>query len=131
MGGYHYYKGVNLDTPCSAVSPGDLLRLVRAAKIQPPTLEEIRDKSKSGGSGEVVVKTLALLQMFWFLSQCIAKATQRSQETEQGRVTKLELLTAAYIMMTLWMRWACWNKPLNVTQPIRISQSLEPIPEPI
>jgi hypothetical protein len=29
------------------------------------------------------------------------------------------------------MRWACWNKPLNVTQPIRISQSLEPIPEPI
>jgi hypothetical protein len=129
MGGFHYYKGANLDTPCGPVSPADLLSLERAAKIQLPTLEEIRDKSKSEGSGEVVTKTLALSQTFWFLTQCIAKAI-RSQETGQGDVTKLELLTTAYIMMTIWMRWAWWNKPLNMTQSIRVSQSLKPIPQP-
>jgi hypothetical protein len=131
MGGFHYYKGANLDEPCHAVQPGDLLDLVGAAKITLPLLEEIQDKSKSGGSGGLAIRALALLQVFWFVTQSITKATtmtQSSQESEQTRVTKLELLTTAYIMMAVCIRMVWWNKPLNVKQSIRVPLSLEPKP---
>jgi hypothetical protein len=134
MGGFHYYKGSDLANPCHPVDPYDLLDLVNTAKIELPTVEEIQDQSKSGGNlgrGEPLIKALALLQVFWFSTQCIAKATgtsmvHSSQELREERVTKLEILTAAYIMMAFCMHVAWWNKPLNVTQPIRVSLSLEP-----
>jgi hypothetical protein len=128
MGGFHYYKGANLDTPCHPVDPADLLNLVRTTNIELPPLEEICDKSKSGGSGELLIKVLALLQVLWFVAQCIARATtttQWSQESQQSHVTKLELLTAAYIMMAFCMWLAWWNKPLNMRQPIRLPLYLE------
>jgi hypothetical protein len=134
MGGFHYYKGVNLDKPCYPVNPGDVAYLVRTSQIKLPPLNEIRDKSKSAGSGELLIKALALLQVFWFVIQCIAKVTsttQLSQELQQPHVTKLELLTAAYIMMALCMCLAWWNKPLNVRQPIRVPLYLEPTSESI
>jgi hypothetical protein len=133
MGGFHYYKGINLDKPCYPINAGNLINLVRAKKIKLPPLEEICDKSKSAGSGELFIKALALLQVFWFVSQSIAKVTnttQSPQESGQKHITKLELLTAAYTMMAFCMCLAWWNKPLNVRQPIRLPLYLEPTPGP-
>jgi hypothetical protein len=87
---------------------------VQRDEIEVPSTEEIYDKSKTG----VLITAFTLIQGLWFVTQCIARGIQSLH------VTKLEILTAAYVMMTVGMHLTWWDKPRLVDQPIRVPQPL-------
>ena len=81
-----------------------------------PTKAEIMDKGKS----DWLAKSLVLLQTLWFVTQCIARAT------EHLPVTHLEIVTLVYAAMNFVIYAFWWSKPLNVNRPIRVFQKSEP-----
>ena len=66
-----------------------------------PTKEEIRDRGKSSW----LPKSLFLLQMSWFVMQCVA--------INHLPVTHLETMMPAYAAMNFMVHIFWWNKPLN------------------
>lgn len=107
MGGFYLYDGVK---PSHPLHYKDVVYLVRRGLLVPPTVEEIRDKSK----GDSFSKVLALLQAAWFMAQCITRLIQHLP------ITELEIATLAYIAVNVGMYWFWWDKPLNVAVPIRV-----------
>ena len=81
-----------------------------------PTEAEIEDKGKS----DWLAKSLVLVQMSWFVMQCIARAI------EHLPITHLEIVTIAYVAMNFVMYILWWNKPLDVNQPIRVFRKSDP-----
>ena len=80
-----------------------------------PTEAEIKDRGKS----DWLAKSLVLLQMLWFVMQCIAWAHKHLP------VTHLEIVTLAYVVINFVIHIFWWNKPLNVSQPVRVFQKSE------
>ncbi|KAF9566516.1 hypothetical protein CPC08DRAFT_99773 [Agrocybe pediades] len=76
------------------------------------TEDRINDQSKADG----FAKALALLQMFWFIIQCIARFFDKHLV-----LTEFELVTAALALLSLVMYFLWWNKPFNVGVPITIT----------
>ena len=74
------------------------------------TKKEIKDKGKSNW----LTKSLVLLQMLWFVMQCIAQAIKHIS------VTHLEIVTLAYAAMNFMIYIFWWNKPLNVNWPVQV-----------
>ena len=81
-----------------------------------PTKEEIEDKGKS----DWLAKSLVMLQTSWFVMQCIARAIDHLP------VTHLEIVTLAYAAMNFVIYIFWWNKPLNVSRPVRVFRKSEP-----
>ena len=102
------YRRYNL----GLVSPELFRRLVADAQIDFPmiTAREIEDKSK----GDILSKTLAILQTTWFMVQCIARGVQGLALTE------LELVTLALAGLNAATYFFWWHKPLGVQEPIKI-----------
>ena len=69
-----------------------------------PTEAEIKDKGKR----DWLAKSLVLLQMSWFVMQCIARAV------EHLPITHLKIMTLAYAAMNFMIYFFWWNKPLNI-----------------
>ncbi|KAJ7608016.1 hypothetical protein DFH06DRAFT_690339 [Mycena polygramma] len=80
------------------------------ADIRAIDCERIMDKSK----GDALSKGLALMQSFWFITQCVARLLQRLPLTE------LEVATLAFAVVNI-VTWTLWfKKPLDVQVPIPI-----------
>ncbi|KAF7979900.1 hypothetical protein HWV62_40288 [Athelia sp. TMB] len=107
MGGFYLYEG---HSPIRRLSREDVVDLVKRDLLLPPTEAEINDKSK----GDWVTKGVALLQIMWFLTQCIARTIQGLP------ITEFELVTAAYTTIAICCYIFWWKKPLGVGQPIRV-----------
>ena len=73
-----------------------------------PTEAEIKDKGKS----DWLSKSLVILQMSWFIMQCIAHGIKHLP------LTHLEIVTLAYVAMNFVIYVFWWNKPLNVNRPV-------------
>lgn len=71
---------------------------------------DLADRSK----GDALTKSVALLQIGWFVVQIIARGAQ------QLHVTELELATLAFSSMNLVTYILWWDKPLAVSRPIVI-----------
>lgn len=85
-------------------------------KEEPQSLMEIAehdilDKSKSNA----IVKALALIQIFWFAVQIIARLTQSRQ------VALLEIVTFVHGIFALLTFILWWSKPFDVSTPTPIS----------
>ena len=76
------------------------------------TKVEIKDRGKS----DLPAKSLILLQILWFVMQCIAHAIKHLP------VTHLEIIMLAYAAMNFVIYIFWWNKPLNVNQPVQAFQ---------
>jgi hypothetical protein len=87
-------------------------KLVRSGAIDLPSIaeKEIEDRSK----GDIISKGLAVVQTGWFIVQCIARGANHLA------ITELEIMTVAFAFLNLVTYIFWWNKPLNVTCPIRI-----------
>ncbi|KZP13319.1 hypothetical protein FIBSPDRAFT_1049459 [Athelia psychrophila] len=109
MGGFHCYTEVGPQYP---LSPANVVELVTRGHLVPPTVYELSDRSKGGW----VSKGVAIVQTVWFVVQCIARSA------EDLLVTRLEVMTLAYTVMTVAMYTAWWAKPLNVTCAIRVPE---------
>ena len=80
------------------------------------TEAEIKDRGKSNW----LAKSLVLLQMSWFVMQCIARGIKHLP------VTHLEIVTLAYAAMNFMIYIFWWNKPLNINWPVQVFQKSEP-----
>ncbi|KAF9550740.1 hypothetical protein CPC08DRAFT_768852 [Agrocybe pediades] len=76
------------------------------------TEDRINDRSKADG----FAKGLALLQMFWFIAQCVARFVDKNLN-----LTELELATAALAILSFVLYFLWWNKPFNAGIPIIIT----------
>ncbi|KZP33981.1 hypothetical protein FIBSPDRAFT_720262 [Athelia psychrophila] len=120
MGGFHYYRGEEPMFPLQveggvvrvdrANEGRCLLTLVKSRSLVPPTWQELQDKSK----GNTLSKSITELQTLWFVSRCIAR------HHENLAITNLEIMTLAYTVITVAMKVAWWNAPLNVRCAIRV-----------
>ncbi|KAI0060050.1 hypothetical protein BV25DRAFT_1918163 [Artomyces pyxidatus] len=107
MGGLHLYEG---GEPRHPLSPIDVVGLVRAGSLVPPTEDEIKLLSQ----GDALSKGIAVLQILWFIIQYIARRAQGLP------ISQIEVMTLAYTTITVAMYAFWWYKPLNVGGPIRV-----------
>ncbi|PBK64317.1 hypothetical protein ARMSODRAFT_1054550, partial [Armillaria solidipes] len=73
-------------------------------KLEAVSAETIEDKSK----GDALSKTFAILQISWFIVQCITRALQHLP------ITLLEVTALAFAGLSIITYCLWWNKPLNV-----------------
>lgn len=85
--------------------------MVNRQEVSLPPVDEVEDNGKSS----LVANVLVFAQVSWFLVQIISRVAARM------RITKVELLTAGYILMTLGIKVAWLDKPRNLSRPVRIS----------
>ncbi|KZP08418.1 hypothetical protein FIBSPDRAFT_802969 [Athelia psychrophila] len=114
MGGFHSYRG---GEPMFPLDYDDVLALVRSRSLVPPTLDELRDKSK----GDAFSMAIASSQTLWFIVQF---ATRR---VEGLVIAILEATTLAYCVITAAMYLVSFQKPINVRCPIRVKGENERI----
>ena len=119
MGGFMLYEG---DVARGVLSPERFSELLDAGKIEFPTVtvEEIEDRSKADGFS----KTIALVQTFWFVAQCIARGAQHLD------LTLVELLTLSLAVLNGLMYFLWWNKSLDVRCPVRVYYLPDKLNEP-
>ncbi|PBK58763.1 hypothetical protein ARMSODRAFT_946152, partial [Armillaria solidipes] len=101
--------------PLSALESEPLL-VTNLAAISPETIE---DKSK----GDALSKTFSILQISWFIVQCVARAIQHLP------ITLLEMTALAFAGLSMIMYFLWWYKPLNVKYHISLDGS-DSIPTP-
>lgn len=111
MGGFYFYDPYdNCDKPFCPINSNTIYTLVAWHRGERLPREEIEDKSHHEG----LVAILITLQASWFVLQCIARGVASLY------VTKLEILTTAYIMMNAAICYAWWDKPRNTNRPLRV-----------
>ena len=74
------------------------------------TADEIQDWSK----GDFLLKLIAILQISWFILQCLARRVQELALTQLELVT----LTLASVNVITFVVW--WHKPLGKQVPVEI-----------
>ncbi|KAI0059772.1 hypothetical protein BV25DRAFT_1828494 [Artomyces pyxidatus] len=116
MGGFHYYKN---GKPQHPLSRKDVVDLVKSGDLVPPTEDEIRGWSQ----GDALSKALAVVQTLWFIVQAIAR------RVEGLPITQLEVMTLAYTTITVVMYAMWWDKPQNVSSPVRVAVEDPELPE--
>ncbi|KAF8659472.1 hypothetical protein AX16_001839 [Volvariella volvacea WC 439] len=80
----------------------------RLEKLPTIRKKEIQDR----GKGDLLAKTIVVLQTSWFVVQCIAR------RVEGLLLTELELVTLAFAALNMMTYILWWDKPLNVEYPI-------------
>ncbi|TFK28952.1 hypothetical protein FA15DRAFT_664594 [Coprinopsis marcescibilis] len=104
--------------PSQVISPSLLDKLLaipearnHIVRIVTPPLHHIRAHSSS----DILVSSFAVLQIIWYIAQTIAKAAvTRLEANIHARVLRLEIITIAYIVMSLMMYVLWWDKPMDV-----------------
>jgi hypothetical protein len=111
MGGFVIQSDVD-DTQHQRVSPKKLFGMFKTGALPWPecTDDEIEDRSKA----DWLVKTIGLIQIFWFITQIIGRWAQGLA------VTTLEIFTLGIVICTAIIFLACWKKPFDVQVPIVI-----------
>ncbi|KAK0224528.1 hypothetical protein EDD85DRAFT_914131 [Armillaria nabsnona] len=84
-----------------------------AKKLEEGSAETIEDKSK----GDTLSKMFSILQISWFIVQCIAQALQHLP------ITLLEVTALAFAGLSIITYCLWWNKPLNVKYHISLDGS--------
>ncbi|CAG7852232.1 SubName: Full=Uncharacterized protein {ECO:0000313/EMBL:CCA67623.1} [Serendipita indica DSM 11827] len=99
--------------PLHPLDEFDICHLIKSGKLC-PTPAELQDKCKSDG----LAKFLVLVQVLWFITQCIGRKVSGLPLTE------LEVITLGYTLLTVAMYIAWWDKPYQVTFPVRVYETL-------
>ncbi|KAJ7890046.1 hypothetical protein B0H14DRAFT_2690425 [Mycena olivaceomarginata] len=81
---------------------------IYASAIKEIQVGAIKDKSK----GDALSKAVALFQGLWFITQCIARATQHLPLTETRSCDTCICRLSTFFIWLLW-----WGKPLDVQDP--------------
>lgn len=93
--------------------PGLFHDLLSRGRIDFPNVLEadIEDHSKADWLAKLVV----ILQVTWFIVQCIARGASSKPD-----LTELEVVTLAFATLNAAMYFFWWNKPLDVKRAIRV-----------
>ncbi|KAF9556555.1 hypothetical protein CPC08DRAFT_820412 [Agrocybe pediades] len=103
MGGFQLYVDRKL---VRTLQVEELETLESEGKISWPhiTVEEIKDKSKA----DYFSKAVVVLQVLWFVTQCVARGVERIA------LTQLEVSTLAFSAITMFTYILWWNKPMDI-----------------
>lgn len=107
MGGFHRFSD---GKPGVVLLPKDVIALIRRGRLALPSKEELLDRSKTDSFSKLIV----VGQTLWFMTQAIAR------RIEHLPITELEISTLAYTTVIVGVYLCWWDKPLAVTQPVRI-----------
>ncbi|KAI9450525.1 hypothetical protein F5148DRAFT_987015 [Russula earlei] len=109
MGGFMEYDG---NRPIRVLLPEQLefYSLTGNGGFPRIAKEEIEDKSK----GDFISKSLVIVQIGWFVTQCVARGIKGLP------ITELELVTVAFATLNFVMYLLWWDKPLNVQRGVRV-----------
>jgi hypothetical protein len=109
MGGYMAFDD---DREVQTLLPDQLegYSLTGRGNLPRITEAEIKDRSK----GNIVSKGLVVLQVGWFVLQCIARGKQGLP------IAELELVTIAFAVVSFAMFLMWWHKPLDVKRAVRV-----------
>ena len=108
---------MNGDVSKGVLTAEKFQELLRAKKIDLPTIteEEIKDRSKGDG----LSATLTIVQTIWFIIQF-------SLRLKQGLVvTAIEWLTVTVAFLNVAIHFFWWRKPLDVRLPIPLALRLD------
>ena len=110
MGGFTLYD--QSGTAVKVLEPEELEKLYNEGKVAWPstTEEEIQDRSK----GDYLSKGIVLVQMTWFIIQCIVRAAYGLA------VTELEVATLAFTVLSGITYYLWWHKPLDVRRSVPV-----------
>lgn len=112
-------SGFRNHTPFSVCDLWKLRDLIENGDITHLPISE--DELKSRGKSDVFVKTLALLQIIWFVVQILVRAIQHYP------ITALEIMTGAFVFCSLFTYAFSWYQPQDVECPVDIRyQDAEP-----
>ncbi len=101
-------------TPSSILALDDLDSSPHLAKkLEEVSAETIEDKSK----GDALSKMFSILQISWFIVQCITRAIQHLP------ITLLEVTALAFAGLSIITYCLWWNKPLNIKYHISLDGS--------
>jgi hypothetical protein len=104
MAGYRHTS-----IPDRPVLPSDLQQSeIVSNDLRAISVHEIFDRSKS----DSLARSLTVLQVLWFVVQCIARSNQHLPLTE------LEVVTLAYASLVGISYLAWWHKPMDLRVPI-------------
>ncbi|KAF8326927.1 hypothetical protein F5887DRAFT_1013231, partial [Amanita rubescens] len=73
-------------------------------------VDEINDRSK----GDLIAKTIAVVQTLWFIIQVFVRSSQGLT------VTKLEFTTFAHTVLNIFIYLCWWNKPVGIIFPFDV-----------
>jgi hypothetical protein len=106
MGGFMLYVD---GKPRATLTPDELLQFVREGSVEMPVITEadIEDRSK----GDVLSKSVAILQLVWFIIQLIARYAQNLLVT----LPEIDTLSIAALTCIAYGLW--WKKPKDVGRP--------------
>lgn len=101
-------RGIHPDGKISFLDPDLLGYYIKKGWLDPEELrlkqKDIEDRSK----GDSLSKGFMMLQMSWFILECLARLHRRLP------LTQLEAITLAYAVMNSITYAFWWHKPLNV-----------------
>jgi hypothetical protein len=110
MGGFHYFhdptKPMDYDRnpPSHRITERGVIVILQQSHLVLPIKAEIQDRGKS----DWIAKLLVLIQVSWFIIQCISRAA------EHLAITELEIVTLAYAIINFGIYLVWWDKPRNV-----------------
>ncbi|KAK0229392.1 hypothetical protein EDD85DRAFT_776670 [Armillaria nabsnona] len=111
MGGFYYTR------KCEIPPQAPETKIVTSTPPSPSpsavSAETIEDKSK----GDALSKTFSILQISWFIVQCIARAIQHLP------ITLLEMTALSFASLSIITYLLWWYKPLNVKYQISLDGS--------
>lgn len=114
MGGFDVRRPAEyeLSRHDKVLKPKHYLELLDKGRLPWPTIEDkvIEDHSKA----DWLIKLLALIQVIWFVSQIIGRASQGLH------VSTLELFTLSIVLCALVMYVSWWHKPFDVRCPVLV-----------
>jgi hypothetical protein len=120
MGGFvkQHKQNDNVLSPSVRVSTERLIEMFQDGSIDWPTLkiEETDDRSKANW----LVKSLALVQIVWFIVQLIGRWAQGLA------VTTLELFTLGVVFCSMLISAASWEKPFEIQMPVLLHATNNP-----
>ncbi|KAG2343490.1 hypothetical protein BDR05DRAFT_1059679 [Suillus weaverae] len=106
MGGFMLY--VN-GKPRATLTSDELRHFVNVETVDMPVISEAEIKDRSKGDG--LSKSIALLQLAWFVIQLVARYVQNLP------ITLLEIDTLAIVILTCFAYGLWWKKPKDVGCP--------------
>lgn len=114
MGGLYHRGDPIYCEPDHPIDRWDAHWLLKYTELQLPKEEEILDKGKH----DWLTKSLVIIQVIWFIIQCIARGIQGLPTTE------LEVIALAYTTINLGIYLAWFEKPYDMHTPLYSHQSL-------
>ncbi|KAF5354075.1 hypothetical protein D9756_007256 [Leucocoprinus leucothites] len=120
MGGLMLYRD---GEPVKVLTFERLVRSIESGEVDIPQIfvEDINDKSK----GDLLSKSVAIIQTLWFVAQCIARWRSHLHLSE------LEVLTLGFAAFNAYLYKTWWSKPQGVIVPIRVAWKQPPQEDPV